>query len=157
MPRPIAQLKKDNRTKKKKQADFLTHFADVASVSAACRKAKVPRRTIYEWLHVKDDVYADEEFYNEYLKACKVAVAALEDEAIRRAHEGTLKPIYQGGKKVGTVREYSDTLLIFLLKGLAPERYKDRVHNEHTGKDGAAIQQNVTHEVVFKDYADEED
>jgi hypothetical protein len=25
--------------------------------------------------------------------------------------------VYQGGKKVGVVQEYSDTLLIFLLKG----------------------------------------
>ena len=33
---------------------------------------------------------------------------------------------YQGSQ-VGTVRRYSDTLLIFLLKGRRPEKFKDRV------------------------------
>lgn len=151
MPRTIGQLKKDNRTNAKKQTDFLASFSDVASVSKACKKTKLARSTVYEWLKTNED------FKKRYNEACKVAVAALEDEAIRRAHEGTLRPVFQGGKKVGTVREYSDTLLIFLLKGLAPEKYKDRVHSEVTGKDGAPIQQNVTHEVVFKDYAEDED
>lgn len=50
----------------------------------------------------------------------------MEAEAWRRGKTGVLKPVYQGGKKVGSVREYSDTLLIFMLKGTRPEKYRDR-------------------------------
>lgn len=146
MSRPIAQLKKDTRTKGKKQQAFLDAFANVASVSTAAKKSKVPRRTIYEWLA------ADKAFKAKYDDACTIAIAALEDEAIRRAYEGTLRPVYQGKEKVGTIREFSDTLLIFLLKGLAPEKYKDRVYNEQVGKGGGPIQTEVQHTVVFRDY-----
>ena len=58
----------------------------------------------------------------------RVNVDAFQEEAHRRAVQGIEKPVYQGGRLVGTVREYSDTLLIFLLKGLRPERYKERVY-----------------------------
>jgi hypothetical protein len=51
---------------------------------------------------------------------------ALEDEALLRPLEGTLKPVYQGGKKAGTVREFSDTLLIFMLKAPRPRRLPTR-------------------------------
>ena len=57
----------------------------------------------------------------------------LEDEALRRARDGTDKPIYQGGKKVGSVREYSDTLLIFLLKARNPAKYRERIDAHVTG------------------------
>ena len=51
----------------------------------------------------------------------------LEPEAIRRAVEGVEKPVYQGGELVGYVREYSDTLLIFLLKGGKPHKYRENI------------------------------
>jgi hypothetical protein len=50
----------------------------------------------------------------------------LEDEAVRRAYEGVEKPVCQMGKEVGVIREYSDTMLIFLLKGLRPAKYRER-------------------------------
>jgi hypothetical protein len=59
-----------------------------------------------------------------------LATTLLEDEAKRRACNGVLKPVFQGGKKVGVVREYSDTLLIFLLKCWHPARYGDRYRQE---------------------------
>jgi hypothetical protein len=58
---------------------------------------------------------------------------ALEDEANRRAREGVERPVYQGGKFVGAIREFSDTLLIFLLKGLKPEKFRENSHIEHSG------------------------
>ena len=52
----------------------------------------------------------------------------LEAEAYRRAVEGWVEPVgWYKGKAGGTVRRYSDTLLIFTLKGLLPDRYRDRV------------------------------
>ncbi|MBX6773030.1 MAG: hypothetical protein IRY83_14975 [Chloroflexi bacterium] len=51
---------------------------------------------------------------------------ALEAEAWRRAVDGVERPVYQNGQRVGAVREYSDTLLIFLLKGGRPQKYRER-------------------------------
>ena len=48
---------------------------------------------------------------------------ALEDEAIRRAREGVVEPVFQAGLHCGNVRKYSDLLLIFLLKSRRPHRY----------------------------------
>lgn len=41
--------------------------------------------------------------------------------------EGVIRPIYHRGEKVGEIRQYSDILLIFRLKGLKPETYKEQV------------------------------
>lgn len=66
--------------------------------------------------------------------ALETAAEVLEQEAWRRAVTGTLKPVYQGGEQVGTVREYSNTLMIFLLKGANPEKYRERVQQQHSGE-----------------------
>jgi len=47
--------------------------------------------------------------------------------------------VYYQGKPCGVVTEYSDTLLIFLMKGAMPEKYKDRVSNEITCSPGAFV------------------
>ena len=53
------------------------------------------------------------------------AVDDLEAEAWRRAKEGVEKPVFQGGKQVGVIREYSDTLMATLLKAHRPEKYRE--------------------------------
>jgi hypothetical protein len=50
----------------------------------------------------------------------------LEDEVFRRAREGVEKPVFYEGVECGTVRVYSDTLAIFLLKGRRPDKFKER-------------------------------
>jgi DNA-dependent RNA polymerase auxiliary subunit epsilon len=120
MPRTIGHPKRVKPSKKKQQTTFLNWLEQYASVTRAAKKAKVPRSNIYEWLK------SDADFKSKFDDACELAVAALEDEAVRRAHEGTVRPVYQQGKKVGGVREFSDTLLIVLLKARAPEKYKER-------------------------------
>ena len=120
----MSTLKPDGRSMLERQTEFLQHLENTGNVSAAAKKAKIGRRTVYDWL---DD---DKAFKKLYEISAKIGIELLEDEVVRRAHEGVLKPIYQGGKLVGKVREYSDTLLIFLLKGKKPEVYKERVdHN----------------------------
>jgi hypothetical protein len=61
------------------------------------------------------------------------AIDRLEDEAIRRASEGVSRPVLYKGRQVFVngspiyETEFSDTLLIALLKGLRPETYnRDR-------------------------------
>lgn len=95
-------------------------LAECCQVGKACRALKISRSAAYQWRS------EDEQFRAAWDRAMKVGLTALEDEAHRRAFDGTLKPIYQGGVKCGTVREYSDTLAIFLLKSHDPEKYRDR-------------------------------
>jgi hypothetical protein len=128
----------DKRTKEERQAQFLSQLEEVASISRACKKSKVPRRTVYDW--ITDDA----EFLPRYEASKKIAIEALEDEAIRRAHEGVLKPVFQGGIKVGTIREFSDTLLIFMLKGKAPETYREKFSGTISNPDGTPLDLRIT-------------
>lgn len=55
--------------------------------------------------------------------ALERAIAALESEAVRRALEGVEIPVFHQGRECGSTVKHSDTLLMFLLKTLRPERY----------------------------------
>ena len=68
------------------------------------------RSNHYDWL--VDPEYA-EAFRDAHQEACD----SLRSEARRRAVEGVVKPVYYQGVECGGIREYSDTLLIFLMKG----------------------------------------
>ncbi len=112
-----------------KKRAFLAAFRETASVSRAATMAGIRRGTHYDWL--KDEAYAAS-----FRIAQERAIQSLEDEAVRRAYEGIEEPVFQAGRQVGVVRKYSDTLLIFLLKGLRPQKYKDRIAAEHSGEAG---------------------
>ena len=78
-------------------------------------------------------------------------VSTGEDEAVRRAHDGVDEPVFYQGKACGVVRKYSDTLLIFLLKGRRPEKYRDRPsHAVGVPDDGP-----VTFKVIIPGVTDE--
>jgi hypothetical protein len=55
------------------------------------------------------------------------------------AYEGVERPVYEGGKKVGVVQEYSDTLLIFLSKEPGPTSTAITWRQEVTGADGVPL------------------
>ena len=93
---------------------FLLALSDTGQVSKSAKKAGVSRQTLYEWKG------ADTSFAKAWEAALEKAYDVLEDVAIERATKGTLRPVYQGGVKVGTVREYSDGLLALLLKAHKP-------------------------------------
>jgi AcrR family transcriptional regulator len=116
-------------TPKKWEARFLKAFADRGIVTYSAKAAGVDASTVYR--HIKES----ERFKSLYEQAEEASLGKLEAEMIRRGRDGVKKPVYQGGKKVGYMQEYSDTLLIFALKSRAPHKYRERV--EVTG--------NVTH------------
>jgi hypothetical protein len=116
-----------------KRAKFLAALADTCNVRRACELSDLPRSTAYDWRE-EDDV-----FRAQWEKALKIGADALEEEAIRRAREGWDEPVFYKGDEVAIVRKYSDTLLIFLLKGAKPEKYSERVKNEITGADGSPL------------------
>jgi len=84
----------------------------------------------------------DEGFKKAWNEAVDISVEAMEHEARRRAVEGVEEPVFYQGDECGAIRKYSDTLLIFLLKAHKPEKYKERISQEITGKDGGAIEIN---------------
>jgi hypothetical protein len=113
---------------------FLETFMRTAHVGKACTLIGIIPRNIYNWKQ------QDPEFEKAYAEAKQVALGLLEDEATRRALHGVEKPVYQGGKLAGFVTEYSDTLMIVLLKANAPEKYRERWTGELTGANGQPLQ-----------------
>jgi hypothetical protein len=134
-----------NRTKRtlKKEETFLEVLRQSANVSKACKAAGIGRTAAYEWAK------NDSAFALAWDEALEEASDSLEEEARRRAVKGTTRPVYQGGKKVGSIQEYSDTLLIFLLKGARPQKYRERY--EHSGPDGQAIPISIVEIAAPKD------
>lgn len=119
------------------QAAFLDAFAELGTVTHAAAAAGIDRQTHYNWLE------SDPEGYGKRFEEAKArAIDKLEREATRRAVEGVDEPVFWQGMQVSTVRKYSDTLLIFLLKGAKPEKYRERY--EHSGPNGGPIQTAVT-------------
>lgn len=102
-----------------RRAAFLAAYAQCANITAAAEAADVPRQTHYDWL-------ADPEYAAAFDQAHEAAADTLEKEARRRAEEGWDEPVFHDGAVVGHKRRYSDTLLIFLLKGIRPEKYRER-------------------------------
>lgn len=99
---------------------FLAALGKTGVVVHAATAAKIERKEAYR-LREKDPKFAQE-----WAEALEAATDVLEAEAVRRAVTGVKKPVYQGGERVGYVQEYSDTLLIFLLKGAKPDKYRER-------------------------------
>lgn len=105
--------------KKQWKKAFLAALEETGSVTEAAKICDVGRSNLYRIRR------GDKQFAAEWDQALDVAADVLEDEARRRAVEGTEEPVFQGGKQVGTIRKYSDTLLIFLLKGIRPQKYRE--------------------------------
>lgn len=121
-----------------KQAAFLSAYAELGNVTAAAAAANIARSSHHNWM---DDPKYAEAFAEAHEEACD----RLETEARRRAIEGVEEPVIHKGelcyvtdrqsrqKRVLTVKKLSDTLLIFLLKGARPDKYRDNSKIEHSG------------------------
>ena len=124
------------------QRAFLAAFAECGTVTFAALAAKVHRSRHYRWL--------DEQAYATAFEVAKNAAAeTLENEARRRAVEGVTEAVYYQGEVVGTIQKYSDVLLIFLLKGALPAKYKDR--REVTGAVTATVADPGRHQLTDAD------
>jgi hypothetical protein len=120
-----------HRLTPKKVAAFIYSLRAGLSVSHAARLSGFARRTWY------DRRAADPDLAAAWDDACEEGADRLEDEALRRAVEGvrTEKIVTSQGRALkdddgeyvkDVTIAYSDTLLIFLLKGRRPEKYADR-------------------------------
>lgn len=97
---------------------FLDALAESGSVRAA---AAASGRARGAWLALRS---RDGAFAKAWDEALDAYVELLEAEADRRAVGGEEEPIFYGGKQVGSRTRASDSLLMFRLKALKPQRYR---------------------------------
>jgi hypothetical protein len=138
---------------------FLACLATLGNVTEACKRAKVTVPNVL--FHRR----RSKRFANEYADAMDAAADLLELEARRRGVEGVQEPVFHNGKRAGewvdaegkpcpegtedatfipySVTKYSDTLLIFLLKGARPEKFRENFKLEHSGIPKGAVTVNV--------------
>jgi hypothetical protein len=137
MPKENPKITRKSRSGKSYQANcrkiatpercdkFIDGLRNGLSVLAAAKATGISHGQFYR---VREK---SQEFAKNWDAAYKDGTALLEHEAQRRAVQGTNKPVFYLGKKIATVTEYSDTLLIFLLKARDP-RFRDNFQIEAT-------------------------
>lgn len=122
---------KTERTPEKDER-FFEALAKTGIVIDACAACGYGRTAVYERRK------SDTEFAKRWDDAIEAAIQAMEREADRRGRDGFEEPLFHAGKPVmvkgadgverqATTRRHSDTLLIFRLKALRPEMYRERV------------------------------
>lgn len=129
-----------------RQGVFLEAFARLGNVTGACRETETTRASHYQWL-------ADADYRARFAVAQEMAADALVQEARRRALEGVSKGYYQQGRLMETVTEYSDQLLMFLMKGAMPSIYRDNAKPDEAA--GAASPPGWEQQQVALDLLDE--
>jgi len=97
---------------------FLIVYAETGSIRKACKIVGMPRRLYHYWFE-RDAAFAEAARY-----AHQEAIERAVDEVRRRGIKGIKKPVFYKGERVASVREYSDPLLMFYLRGMAPQ-FKD--------------------------------
>jgi hypothetical protein len=122
-----------NKGEHPKKTAFLAAYAECGVISRACKIADIGRTTYYDWMD------SDSSFVAAFGEAHAHAVESMEAEARRRAIEGWDEPVFHEGSVCGYKRKFSDTLLIFMLKGAKPETYRDSLSVE--GKHSITNQQ----------------
>lgn len=129
---------------------FLAAFRVCASITQAAEAVGIRRDLHYRWLK-------DSKGYTDAFEAAREqAGQSLEDEAVLRATKGVFEPnVWKGefcfeqvfseelqrfvnGKQLGVWKK-SDALLVTLLKGARPDKYRERGLFEVTGKGGGAV------------------
>lgn len=108
------------------QAKYIGHVAKTGQGAKSAEAASEPQfrltlKRVAGWL--KEDLA----FRERYLDARLLFGEMLEEEALRRAVAGVEKDVWFKGEVVGAERQYSDQLLIVLLKANLPDKYRDRV------------------------------
>ncbi len=138
MKKTAKKISKTEKNKQARQDAFLAEYRLCATITHAAEIALISRRTHYLWIE-KDSAYAAA-----FEEAKVAAVDSLVKEARRRAIQGVEEPvIYQGKLSLDAdgnplvIRKHSDVLLIFLLKGMMPETFRER--HEVTGSGGGPL------------------
>ena len=103
---------------------FLRVLRQCGNVSEAARASGLSRTRLYK------RKASSKTFSLAWSMALEEAADRLTDEAIRRAVNGFEEVKYFRGEPVGTVRKFSDQLLMFLLKAHRPHLYGHKTTND---------------------------
>ena len=110
-----------------KQAAFLTALVMFAGHrTKAARAAKISRALTYHWQDT------DATFKLLLERAQRQAFGTLEDEMIRRAHDGISHGIYYQGERVAFERVYSDGIMMMLARAGDPKYRSSEVQVKGT-------------------------
>lgn len=108
----------------RRQRAFLAGFIVGKGLKRAAELSGLSRWCHYEWMRV-------DALYRERFKlARQILVDDAEGEAYRRAVHGVDQPIVFRGKITGAAKSRSDALLVFVLKAMRPEIYRDGAEPE---------------------------
>lgn len=116
-----------------RKQQFCEELAKCGNRAAACSTVGVSSAAVGKHIKSDDDFrFKVETAWNDYR-------ASVEAEVHRRAMDGVVEPVYQGGKKVGDVVRYSDGLLTLLIKRHMPTEYRDKISIEQNVTGGLAV------------------
>jgi hypothetical protein len=112
-----------------KQRSFLAALSVWGNVTEAARIAGISRMAHYKWLGAVDEKGIATPEATRYKLAC--------DEAIERAGDSLELRCWQ----LATDKKHPNiTALIFMLKAVRPQKFRERFVTEHTGAGGGPIQ-----------------
>lgn len=154
-------IEKPEKIQHPKKRAFLAAYAEMGVVTRSAKIAQINRCTHNAWLNEEGE--SGDEYRAAFEDAKRDANDALESEARRRAIGGVDKPFYYQGELVETTKQYSDVLLIFLMKAADPGRFRDNFHqqeipdeNDRPGIDHTQLlrdfRQELQHNGGFIDY-----
>lgn len=152
---PGKQFRKDPLATHERQEAVIEEYRICGNLRMACERAEVSTTSHYRWLET------DASYRQVWEVAKEDAADLLEAEAWRRAVEGVRKPVgpWKDGAPAGYVQEYSDRLLLALLKGLRPGKYAERrvtVRSSFSERDLQEIVQRLPDEAVARIAAGED-
>ena len=130
--------------RKTAQGKFIAVLAEGASVATSCRKARVSRRSVYRW-RKEDDQFAE---------AWQQGADLIEDEMLRRGKDGWEEPVFYRGVQCGTVRRYSDLLLIVSHKMRRPEAHRAYSDTTMRGPNNGPVQIEDPRQWIFEQLAE---
>ncbi len=116
-PRPEPPQRGPSETSLK---SFLHFLGRSGSVTFAALQSKLDRRTVYR-LKANDEAFAAQ-----WDEALNLGIDRLQDDAMQRALNGTERHLWRNGKQVGSVLQYDNKLLQFLLRAHRPEIYSEK-------------------------------
>jgi hypothetical protein len=109
------------------KAALLDELRRLPNLSHAASKVGTTAQTVRR--HMADDAA----FKAEVDEALEDGADAIEGEAMRRAIDGTSRPVIYQGQITDTYKEVSDSLLVTVLKAHKREMYRDRSEVVHAG------------------------
>lgn len=102
---------------------FLEGVCRTNNVTQVCAEMNVSRMMIYA-MKAQDPV-----FRQRLYDAQTIGIDSWEDAAATRAFNGVDRKVFHQGIQIDTVKDYSDSIAITMLRGAKPERYATRTDN----------------------------